>query len=152
MDYPNIFTKQIADEAIQRIKNLSPTTRPLWGKMNAAQMLAHCNVAYELVYENKHPKPGAFQKFLIKLFAKNQVVGPKPYPKNGRTAPMFLMKDDKVFEAEKQRLINYIERTQTLGEAHFNGKESHAFGKLNANQWNNLFYKHLHHHLTQFGV
>jgi ribonuclease HIII len=26
-----------------------------WGKMNAGQMLAHCNITYEMAYENIHP-------------------------------------------------------------------------------------------------
>ena len=43
-------------------------------------------------------------------------------------------------------------KTQELGEAHFEGKESHSFGPLNKTEWNNMFYKHADHHLTQFGV
>jgi hypothetical protein len=49
-------------------------------------------------------------------------------------------------------LINYIKRTADLGESHFDGKESRSFGKLNITEWNNMFYKHLDHHLSQFGV
>jgi hypothetical protein len=45
-----------------------------------------------------------------------------------------------------------MKKTVDLGEAHFDGKESLSFGKLTASQWNTMFYKHLNHHLTQFGV
>jgi hypothetical protein len=76
----------------------------------------------------------------------------KPYKKNSQTAPEFLVKADKDFNKEKQRLINYINKTQQLGENYFEGKESHSFGKLTSVEWNNMFYKHLDHHLTQFGV
>ena len=72
--------------------------------------------------------------------------------KNSRTAPAFLITDTKDFEAEKKRLINYIKKTQELGEAHFDNKESHSFGNLSKTEWNNMFYKHIDHHLTQFGV
>ena len=89
---------------------------------------------------------------MLKTFVKNAVVSEKPYKKNGKTAPQFIITDEKVFEDEKIRLINYIERTQKLGEAHFDGKENLSFGKLSKTEWNNLFYKHLDHHLTQFGV
>ena len=47
----NIFTKEVTDILIGRINNLTPATQPQWGKMNVAQMLAHCNVAYEMVFE-----------------------------------------------------------------------------------------------------
>jgi Protein of unknown function (DUF1569) len=137
---------------IQRINKLSSSTQGLWGKMSVDQMLAHCNVTYEMAYEDKHPKPNVFMKFMLKMMVKNTVVNETPYQKNGRTAPAFLITDAKVFDAEKTRLINFIERTQQLGENNFDGKESHSFGNLTKTEWNNMFYKHLDHHLSQFGV
>ena len=148
----NIFTKQITEEVIGRINNLTVETQPTWGKMNVAQMLAHCAVAYEGVYTDKFPKPNAFVRFMLKTFVKKQVVSEKPYAKNGRTAPQFLITDTRNFEKEKQKLVDYIIKTQELGEEHFNNKKSHSFGKLTKEEWNNLFYKHLDHHLNQFGV
>lgn len=152
MSWKNLFDKNECRETIERINSLTPETQHLWGKMDVAQMLAHCNVAYELVYTDKHPKPKGFQKFMIKLFAKNLVVGPKPYKKNSRTAPMFLIADGRDFEKEKIRLVDHLQKTQELGASNFNGKESHAFGKLSTQEWNTLFSKHLDHHLRQFGV
>ncbi len=148
----NLFNKQDVDEMIDRINQLTPETQPQWGKMNVAQMLAHCNVAYEMVYTDKHPRPNAFTRFMLKLFVKNAVVGPKPYPKNGRTAPQFIIADERDFETEKNRLIDHLNKTNDLGEAHFDGKASHSFGKMNKDEWNVSFSKHLDHHLTQFGV
>lgn len=152
MSWKNLFDKNECRETIERINSLTPETQHLWGKMDVAQMLAHCNVAYELVYTDKHPKPKGFQKFMINLFAKNLVVGPKPYKKNSRTAPMFLIADERDFEKEKSRLVDHLQKTQEFGASHFNGKESHAFGKLSTKEWNTLFSKHLDHHLRQFGV
>ncbi len=152
MTIRNLFDPKESQETIVRINSLNSETQPLWGKMSVAQMLAHCNVAYELVYEDKHPKPKGFKKFLIKLFAKNIVVGPKPYKKNSMTSPIFIISDARDFEKEKKRLIDHIEKTQQLGGSHFNNKESHAFGPLSEKEWNTLFSKHLDHHLQQFGV
>ncbi len=152
MALPNIFTKPVSDEIIQRINHLTPTTQANWGKMSVDQMLAHCNVTYEMIYENIHPKPNAFMKFILKILVKNTVVNEAPYKKNNQTAPQFLINEAKDFEAEKKRLVNYITKTQQLGEVYFDGKESHSFGVLNKTEWNNMFYKHLNHHLTQFGV
>jgi hypothetical protein len=152
MALPNIFTKSVTDGVVQRINNLTATTQPQWGKMAVAQMLAHCCVSYEMVYEDKHPKPNFFVGFILKTFVKKNIVNEVPYKKNSGTAPAFIIKGDRDFEAEKARLIGFIERTQALGEAHFDGKESNSFGNLTKTEWNNLFYKHLDHHLTQFGI
>lgn len=152
MALPNIFTKSVAEGVIDRINQLTASTQPKWGKMSVDQMLAHCNVTYEMVYEDKHPKPNTFVRFILKLLVKGKVVSEEPYQQNGQTAPQFIMKGDKDFDVEKNRLINFIKKTQELGEGHFEGKESHSFGALNKTEWNNMFYKHLNHHLTQFGV
>jgi hypothetical protein len=152
MALPNIFTPEVSNQIILRIHQLTSSTPAQWGKMNVAQMLAHCNVTYELVYDNKHPKPNGFLKLILKLLVKNGVVNEKPYKKGGQTAPVFLITEQKDFEKEKQRLINHITKTQQLGEKHFENKESHSFGTLTVNEWNNMFYKHLNHHLSQFGV
>lgn len=148
----NVFQTATVDELIARIDKLTPETPALWGKMNVAQMLAHCNVSYEMAYENTHKAPNALMKLMLKLFVKESVVGTKPYPKNGQTAPAFLIKDEREFEKEKARLIAYLKKTQALGETYFEGKESLSFGKLTATQWNTLFQKHLEHHASQFGV
>ncbi len=148
----NIFKQETVNDLIARINQLTSSSIPQWGKMSVDQMLAHCNVSYEMVYTDKHPKPGAFMKFILKAMVKNKVVSEVPYPKNGRTAPQFIIADARNFELEKKRLIDYIQQTQELGEQHFEGKESHSFGLLSNKEWSNMFYKHLNHHLTQFGV
>lgn len=148
----NIFDKEVCNEFINRINKLTPESKALWGKMNVSQMLAHCNVSYEMVYDNIHPKPNAFFRFILKLLVKNKVVDDKPYARNNGTAPQFIIKGDRNFDIEKDRLIAYINKTEELGEKEFEGKESLSFGKLHAGEWNNMFSKHLEHHLSQFGV
>lgn len=148
----NIFEAEISEGMIARINHLNPNTQALWGKMNVAQMLAHCNVIYELAFENKHKKPNFLMRFFAKTFAKEMVVGEKPYKKNSMTAPVFIVKEQKNFETEKDRLVMYIRKTQEFGERYFENKESVSFGHLKSSEWNNMFYKHLDHHLKQFGV
>lgn len=148
----NIFNQAVVTETLARIDKLTPESQALWGKMSVDKMLAHCNVAYELVYEDKHAKPNAFMKFFIKLVAKDTVVGEKPYKKGVMTSPHFIIKDEREFNKEKTRLIDHIIKTQQLGESYFDKKESHSFGVLTKGEWNNMFYKHLDHHLNQFGA
>jgi hypothetical protein len=152
MQIPSIYSEEISTSIIARIEQLSPSTPALWGKMDVAQMLAHCNVTYEMLYEDKHKKPNSLVRFILKLLVKPMVTGEKSYKKNTQTAPAFLIADAKQFEAEKTRLIAYIQRTQQLGADHFEGLASNSFGNLTSKEWNNLFYKHLDHHLSQFSV
>lgn len=148
----SVFNPADVAELTDRINKLTPETKPLWGKMTVGQMLAHCNVAYEMAYTNKHPKPGFFMRLILKTIIKSTVVGDTPYRRNLRTAPAFLITEPRDFYTEKVRLIGYLNETLQLGEAHFDGKESLSFGKLSVAEWNTLFYKHLNHHLEQFGV
>jgi hypothetical protein len=149
----NIFSQEVTQELINRINQITPNQQPLWGKMSADQVLAHCNVPYSYTFEpEKFKKPGFLMGFMLKTFVKKMVTGEKPYPKNSRTAPEFVMVGSKDFEVEKAKLIANIQKCQQLGESYFEGKENHSFGKMNSKEWNVLFYKHLDHHLTQFGV
>lgn len=116
-------------------------------------MLAHCCVTYEMIYEpDKHPKPNFLFALILKTFVKKVVTGEKPFKKNSPTGPQFIIASEREFTTEKNRLIEYIVRTQELGEDEFHGKRSSSFGTLTKTEWNNMLYKHLDHHLTQFGV
>jgi hypothetical protein len=59
---------------------------------------------------------------------------------------------DQNFEYEKERLIYHINETIELGPAFFDGKNHYTLGVLTSQDWSNLLYKHLDHHLRQFGV
>ncbi len=148
----NIFSETGKNQLVARINQLNTTSAALWGKMTVDQMLAHCNVTYEMEIDGSHAKPNFLIGFILKTFVKNSLVNEAPIKKNGSTAPQFVMKGNKDFELEKTRLINYLNRTVELGENYFDGKASNSFGKLSKTEWNNLFYKHLNHHLSQFGV
>jgi hypothetical protein len=152
MPLPNIFDKQVSDHLVERINRLSSDSKPIWGTMNAGQMLAHCNVTYRYVYEPEQfkPTPPIF-KLILKLFVKKTVVNEKQYKQGSPTGPDFKVTPDQNFDAEKEKLIGFLQKTQALGATHFEGKTSHSFGALTATEWNNMFYKHLDHHLRQFG-
>jgi hypothetical protein len=148
----NIFSSEVTGEVISRINNLTEQSQPAWGKMNVGQMLAHCNVSYEYVNDGIHKKQNPVMRFFLTKLVKQKVVSETPFKHSERTAPDFIIKGERDFDKEKQRLISYIHKTQELGGDHFDGKESHSFGKLSTTEWNNMFYKHLDHHLAQFAV
>jgi len=148
----NLFEANDLELTLARVKSITADTKPVWGKMTADQVMAHLNVAYDMAYTDKYTKARGVKKFLLKIFVKSAVVGPKPYPKNGRTAPEFIISDQRNFGLEQAKLIEHLIKTQALGETHFHNKESNSFGALTSKEWNVLFAKHIDHHLTQFGV
>jgi len=148
----NTFDPKTTEVTLNRLAKLNHSTTPQWGKMNAAQMLAHLNVPYDIENGKKQTKISGFGKLMLKLFVKNIVVGDKPYAKNSRTSPDFIIADERDFEKEKALFIANLKETEAKGAAYFEGRESSAFGKLTSTQWSTQFYKHLDHHFTQFGV
>jgi hypothetical protein len=148
----NTFDPKTTETVLSRLEKLNHTTAPQWGKMNSAQMLAHLNVPYDIDNGKKQTKISGFGKLMLKLFVKNIVVGEKPYIKNSRTSPDFIIADERDFEKEKALFIANVKETEAKGASHYEGRESSAFGKLTARQWSIQFYKHLDHHFTQFGV
>ncbi len=149
----NIFDAQDAQEYINRINNLTPETQRKWGKMSVDQVLAHLNVAYDLTFTpEKFPKPSFIAKFLLSRFVEPKITNEIPYKQSLPTSPAFIIADERNFEEEKAKLIGNIQRVQQLGREAFEGKENINFGKMTAQGWNNMFAKHLNHHLEQFGV
>ncbi len=152
MALPNVFESQTNDLIFARLEKLQAQTQPAWGKMNAPQMLAHLNVTYDMAYGRVVPKTPFLVKLMLKLFVKSKVTNEQPYPKNSRTAPVFIIADERDFDKEKAIFKKNILETQQHGASFFEGKESVSFGVLNAQEWNNMFYKHIDHHFTQFGI
>ncbi|AZI69544.1 DUF1569 domain-containing protein [Cloacibacterium normanense] len=149
----NVFDAKDAQEYINRINNLTPETQRKWGKMSVDQVLAHLNVAYDLTFTpEKFPKPNFIAKFLLSRFVKSKITNEIPYKQSLPTSPVFIIADERNFEEEKAKLIGNIQRVQQLGREAFEGKENINFGKMTAQCWNNMFAKHLNHHLEQFGV
>ena len=149
----NIFDQTDTSHFIKRINALTEDSFPKWGLMSVDKMLAHCNVTYELIYEQeKYRKPTFITKWLMKNFVKSKVTNELPYKQNLPTGAMFVITDSKNFEEERKRIIGFIQKTQQLGADAFEGKESFNFGKLTSIEWNNMMAKHLDHHLSQFGV
>jgi hypothetical protein len=146
--YENSTTQQI----INRLAKLQADAPPLWGKMNVAQMLHHVNLTYDVAYGKYQPKTSAIVKFMLKIFAKKIVVGTEPYKRNSPTAKYLVMDATFDFAKEKDNLISNVKEAEAKGPSYFEGKDSNGFGNLTAQEWSNMLYKHIDHHLCQFGV
>ena len=148
----NTFDPKTTEKTFERLEKLNYMSKPQWGKMNVAQMLAHLNVTYDLAYDKIQSPTNFFTRILLKLLVKPLVTNDKPYKKNSHTAPVFIITNERDFEKEKSIFIDNVKETEAKGVAYFEGKENSSFGVLTSKEWSNLFYKHINHHFTQFGV
>lgn len=150
--YPSIFNPAEYAKIRARIDALTPSSERSWGTMTPAQMLAHLCVSYEYAFGERLDRPPLIMRLLLRLFFRDLLVGSKPYPRNARTAPTMVMLDPKDFAAEKARLVAYMDRMAREGAEVWDGREQVTLGRLSAQEWSTLFWKHADHHLRQFGV
>ena len=147
----SLFDKKTLDSLVARINNLSTGSGALWGKMASAQMLAHCNAAIQSALGRTH-EPRIFIGRIFSPFMKSKYFNDKPYGQNSPTAPGFLIQGERDFEKEKQELIANITEFHAGGPDKVTKTPNPFFGKLTPQQWAMGQYKHIDHHLRQFGV
>ena len=135
----------------ERLGALESSSSRKWGKMNAGQMLAHCSAALETSTGDR-PMKQAFIGKVLAPFVRRTVLSEKPFGKNSPTDPTFVIRDERDFGAERKRLLDLINRFAQRGPAEA-GKATHSFfGRLSGEEWGRLMYKHIDHHLQQFGL
>ena len=147
----NLFEEQNVQELRRRIEQLDRTQLPQWGKMNAGQMIAHCNVGMAMSMGKIHIPRSMLGRIIGPLF-KSRFVGEVPFSRNSPTAKEFIMTDEKDFGVEKQKLLAFIDEFHTGGETVCTRAPHPFFGNLTPQEWSVVMYKHLDHHLTQFGL
>lgn len=147
----SIFDTSVNQKFIERINSLTPQTKPLWGKMDVTKMMAHCSVGVKIATGEMVLKRNILG-LLFGRIAKVVLTNDKPFRKGTMTAKEFVIPDGRNFEEEKNILINYVKRFADEGESVLRKDPHPFFGKLNTDEWNGLMYKHLDHHLRQFGV
>lgn len=67
---------------IDRVNQLTPGTKPLWDKMDIAQMLAHCRQPIEVTFGNSNVKGSFILKLIGPLF-KSVLYNEKTYTAKG---------------------------------------------------------------------
>ena len=146
----NLFNQAAAQEVIDRLQKLQPQAQPLWGKMNAAQMLAHCNKAFQLYFGELKTKRSPLSYFFGSM-VKKRFLSDKPWSRNLPTAKELIVADEHDFKSEKDQLIYWMDRFVQEG-LHVPPPQHPFFGKMTTMEWGLHAYKHTDHHLQQFGV
>lgn len=135
---------------IQRLGALAADTQPRWGKLNAAQMLAHCQKPLRVAAGEMKLKRGLIGLLFGRLAKKKFVTGDAPFGQNLPTDPKFLAPEADDFARERAALVELVRR---YGETGAVTREPHPFfGPLSSAEWDRLMWKHLDHHLRQFGA
>ncbi len=76
----------------------------------------------------------------------------EPMRRNSPTIPGFQVADQRDLEAECARLSAIIDRFAAAGAAGCTNHPHSFFGDLTPDEWSMWMYKHIDHHLQQFGV
>ena len=147
----NLFEQQTVDEVISRIDKLAPTSQREWGKMDVAQMMAHCSITMDIA-SGRLNLPRMFIGRIIGPFAKSIYTNDKPFSKNGPTGKELIVAGPKDFAREQEDLKVKIRQFATGGEAGCTRHPHPFFGPLKPKAWSRGMYKHLDHHLRQLGV
>ena len=146
----NLFEAATVEEVKGRLAQLKPDSKRVWGKMNPAQVLAHCSAAMEMAMGVKKP-PRIFIGRLLGGFAKKSMIAKeKPMPRNVGTDKSLVVSNERDFGVERQRLTEFIDRFAAGGPGACTKHPHFFFGPLTPVEWAALMYQHLDHHLRQF--
>jgi hypothetical protein len=151
----DLFDPALADDIMQRIMRLQPESERRWGSMAVAQTLAHCTFGIQMATGVINPKRAPFPANVLGLVIRPLVFGDdKPMRRNSPSSPELFMADPARcdFEGERMQLIATIDSFVRKGPAYCSQHPHPFFGSLKPQQWGILAYKHVDHHLRQFGV
>lgn len=145
----SLFDKNTQLETEQRIQKLNASSKRQWGKMSVSQMLKHLDVAFAVPINKARLKKEPLQFLVANPLGRKLMIDIMPWPKNMMTAKEFVVKSDPEFDkAKKEFLETYHE---FLTDKNLSGTHP-IFGVMDKDTWGRAMYKHLDHHLRQFGV
>ncbi len=145
-----LFDTDACEEVLSRVEKLQPSTERQWGKMNAAQMMAHCSAGFDLA-SGRLVRPRALIGRLIGPFFKSIYSNDKPFSRSTPTDDKLRISDTRDFSREKELLKVCIQQFHQGGEAQCTTHPHPFFGPLTPREWGIGMYKHMDHHLRQFG-
>jgi len=147
----SIYNADDNQEIIARINKLTPESKAQWGKMNAAQMLSHCQAPMDIAFGDLNLKANFFMQLLGKMI-KSKMLKSAEFKKNSPTAPAFIRNHECDFEQSKKDLIARINKFSEQGERAIKNTKHPFFGEMTLQEWDFLQSMHLDHHMRQFGV
>ena len=148
----NLFEAAWVEEVKERMAQLRPDSERLWGTMNPAQALAHCSRGIELAVGDRIPPRLLLGRIIGRIVKPMALGNDEPMRRNSPTAKDLVVKDERDLGTERARLCGLIDRFVGAGPKGCTKHPHSFFGKLTPEEWATLMYKHVDHHLRQFGV
>lgn len=146
--------RQTRGEVLERLRNVSPESKPRWGRMTAAEMICHLSDSFRgpLGEKSISPATGALQRSVMKWFA---LYVPMAWPKNLPTRPEVEQglggTPPRQFDQDREELGVLIERF-VIGRSGASRMPHPIFGEMTEQEWLRWGYLHADHHLRQFGA
>jgi len=147
----DLFQPDAVDEVVSRIDTLQPAAQRQWGKMDVAQMMAHCCAALDMA-AGRLNRPRVFIGRVLGPFVRPIYSNDQPFSKNNPTDQKLVISDPRDFNREQEQLKLKIREFHQGGEAQCTKHPHPFFGALTPREWATGMYKHLDHHLRQFGA
>jgi uncharacterized protein DUF1569 len=143
-----LFDDATVTELVARINKLGEHSHAQWGKMNVYQMIRHCTLWEDMLLSKtkyKQSLPGRiFGKIALKSMMKDEPMKP-----NLPTVPSFKINEKGDVAEAKATWINLLQQHRDRQPSGF----LHPFfGPVSADDAGRMAYKHIDHHLRQFGV
>ena len=148
----NLFQTPRIEEVKDRLLRLKPDSPRQWGVMTPTQALAHCSAGLEMAMGRICPPRLLIGRILGRVVKPIAFRDEEPLRRNVATAKELIAPDGLNFETEQRRLSDAIDRFAAAGPAGCSTHPHFFFGRLTPDEWAVLTYKHLDHHLRQFGV
>ena len=146
----SLFEESVYNEVLNRLDQLTENSQRQWGKMSVGQMAWHCQVPLKVAVKNK-PNNGKAGNPLVRWFFKKSLYNDKIWRKNLPTSSFAKATEEKDFNREIEQLRSLLDACyETRNRETWNPHP--LFGHLTRDQWGKMEYKHLDHHLRQFGV
>jgi hypothetical protein len=148
----NLYDLATVNEMKSRIVHLTPDSVRQWGTMSAAQVVAHLCVSVQMGLGEVNPRRALIGRIVGPLIKSKVLGNDEPFRRNSPTVPEMVIKDGRDLDAERVRLVELLDRFAADGPAGCTRHPHAFFGPMTPAEWGILMYKHMDHHLRQFGV
>lgn len=149
----HLFEADAVNEVHGRLMQLQPDSHRQWGKMTVTQMLAHCSVAIEMAMGLVRPPRMPIGRIMGPLVKRLALLENAEMRRNVPTAKeLVIAADGRDFAKERARLSELVTSFAAAGSGGCTAHPHFFFGRLKPEEWATLMYKHLDHHLRQFGA
>ena len=144
----SIWQQDVRRELADRIGALPSDRQPQWGRFTAPQMICHLAESLKMAMGDLKVAPKRLPIRYTPL--KQLIIYLAPFPKGAPTAPELLAREPRDLATDVADLQGLLARAASARTTD-SWPEHPAFGKLSTRAWGVLIYRHVDHHLRQFG-